>query len=366
MTGPPRHRGLFTIPVTPFATDGSLDEGSLRRVLAFCLEAGAHGIVTPVNASEFSTLDPEERRTVTRIAVEETERAGKRGQVPVVVGVCARTTAETVELARYAAGVGADAVITMPAYDPPPADEGELFGFFAALADASDLPIYIQNHEKVGPPGQPGPGYPMTARAAGPPVPGDRGGQVHQGRVAQHRLQDRQDPGAGRRRLLGDHGRQSRPLPAGRVPPRGLRHDAGLREHGRARPPVEHPGRRAGGGRRATCSTSCCPSSTTKRPSAPRCTRRCSTGGGSSPRRPSASPARPSTPTITRSWIASWRIWRPSSGSRRRPPAPSRGRLPALFLRRAPLRSPRCALRPRSPLAAGQGSGEGDGLPVLG
>jgi dihydrodipicolinate synthase/N-acetylneuraminate lyase len=161
MTRPPRHRGLFTIPVTPFATDGSLDEGSLRRVLAFCLEAGAHGIVTPVNASEFSTLDPEERRTVTRIAVEETERAGKQGRVPVVVGVCARTTAETVELARYAAGVGADAVITMPAYDPPPADEGELFGFFAALADASDLPIYIQNHEKVSPPGQPGPGYPM-------------------------------------------------------------------------------------------------------------------------------------------------------------------------------------------------------------
>ena len=56
-----RHRGLFTIPVTPFGPDGALDEDSLRRVLAFCFEAGAHGVVTPVNASEFSTLDPHER-----------------------------------------------------------------------------------------------------------------------------------------------------------------------------------------------------------------------------------------------------------------------------------------------------------------
>ena len=31
-----RHRGLFTIPVTPFTPEGALDEDSLRRVLAFC------------------------------------------------------------------------------------------------------------------------------------------------------------------------------------------------------------------------------------------------------------------------------------------------------------------------------------------
>lgn len=157
-----RHRGLFTIPVTPFAEDGSLDEPSLRRVVAFCLEAGAHGLVTPVNASEFTTLDAGERRRVTSIAVEETERAGRRGQVPVVVGVCARTTPEAVDFARYAADAGADAVIAMPAYDPPPGDEAEAYAFFAALADAVDLPIYIQNHEKVGPPDRPGPGHPMT------------------------------------------------------------------------------------------------------------------------------------------------------------------------------------------------------------
>ncbi len=103
---PARHRGLFTIPVTPFTDDGALDVDSLRRLVAFCVEAGAHGIVAPVNASEFTTLSAEERHLVTRAAVEETERAGARGRVPVVIGVGARTTPEAAQFARYAEQAG--------------------------------------------------------------------------------------------------------------------------------------------------------------------------------------------------------------------------------------------------------------------
>ena len=102
------HRGLFAIPPTPFTDDGAFDEASLRRTLAFCLEAGTHGIVTPVNASEFSTLTTEERHIVARATVEEIARAGKKGQVPAVIGVCARTTAEAVGYALHAADTGAE------------------------------------------------------------------------------------------------------------------------------------------------------------------------------------------------------------------------------------------------------------------
>lgn len=167
MTEIKHHRGLFTIPITPFTASGALDEASLHRVIAFCLEAGAHGIVTPVNASEFSTLDDAERRTVTRIAVEESERAGpgapgaSGGHVPVVIGVCAATTPEAVSFAHIAAESGADAVITMPPYDPVPDEQG-VYDFFATLADAVALPIYIQNHERVGPLDRPSPGLPMA------------------------------------------------------------------------------------------------------------------------------------------------------------------------------------------------------------
>ena len=155
------HRGLFTIPVTPFKDDGSLDVDSLRRLITFCVEAGAHGIVAPVNASEFTTLTPEERQTVTRTVTEVTSRA-----IPVVVGVGAKTTPEAVQHARFARDAGADAVIAMPAFDPP-LDEQGCFDFYAALSDAvsgpSPLPVYIQNHEPIGAGPGPRPGTSMTA-----------------------------------------------------------------------------------------------------------------------------------------------------------------------------------------------------------
>jgi 4-hydroxy-tetrahydrodipicolinate synthase len=161
VTAERRHRGLFAIPVTPFSDDGALDEDSLRRVIAFCVEAGTHGIVTPVNASEFTTLTEDERKTVTRIAVEENARAGGQGRVPVVIGVGARTTPEAVAYARFAQDCGADAVIAMPAYNPP-LDEQGIYDFYAALNEAVRLPVYVQNHERIGPLDRPGAGTPLS------------------------------------------------------------------------------------------------------------------------------------------------------------------------------------------------------------
>ena len=154
---PARHRGLFTIPVTPFTEQGALDVQSLRRLIAFCVEAGAHGIVAPVNASEFTTLTAEERETVTRTVIEVVD-----GAIPVVVGVGARTTEEAVRYARLARDAGADAVIAMPAFDPP-LDEDGCFDFYAALSEAAALSVYIQNHEPIGSGPGPRPGTSMTA-----------------------------------------------------------------------------------------------------------------------------------------------------------------------------------------------------------
>ena len=35
-----KNRGVFSIPVTPFNEDGSVDYESLRRCVAYCVEAG--------------------------------------------------------------------------------------------------------------------------------------------------------------------------------------------------------------------------------------------------------------------------------------------------------------------------------------
>ncbi len=148
LTRSSRFRGVFAIPPTPFDAAGNVDEASLRRCLDFCVEAGAHGIVAPVNASEGIVLTDAERLRVTEILVEQTA-----GRVPVVVGVSGVSTAASVLYTRHAVAVGADSVMAMPPYvRHPPADE--IYDFYAAVAAAADgRPVWIQDY--VGPVGTP-------------------------------------------------------------------------------------------------------------------------------------------------------------------------------------------------------------------
>ena len=133
-------RGVFVILATPFSDDGSLDEDGLRDVVEFSIAAGAHGLVSPANASEFSALsDPERLRVI--------EVVGRmaRGRLPFVAGVSGVSAQVAVWLAKHAADAGADAVIAMPPYiSKPPADG--VRAYYQALSGATELPIFIQNY----------------------------------------------------------------------------------------------------------------------------------------------------------------------------------------------------------------------------
>ncbi len=137
-------RGIFSIPVTPFHPDGSLDVESLRRCIDFTVEAGAHGVVTPVNASEFYTLSDEERRLVVRTAVEVVDH-----RVPVVASCTGVSIPHAVELARYAQEVGADALIARPPVSRP-APLPEIYEYYRAIGEAVEIPIFVQNWAGVG------------------------------------------------------------------------------------------------------------------------------------------------------------------------------------------------------------------------
>src|SRR5262249_24495607 len=142
-------RGIFVIVVTPFTEAYELDEASLRKEIRFCIEAGAHGLVGPANASEFPMLSDDERKRWIEIVVSE---AGK--QIPVVAGTPAGHTLPAVALSRYAQEAGADGIMAMPPhiahFDMP-----GCFDYYKALSMAVDIPICIQNY--IGPVGTPMP-----------------------------------------------------------------------------------------------------------------------------------------------------------------------------------------------------------------
>lgn len=140
-------RGIFAIVITPFREDGELDEASLRRTVRFCIEAGAHGLVGPANASEFSTLSDDERRRWIEIVVSECG-----GRIPVVASVTSGHTIPALSLAKHAQGVGADGIMAMPPHVLHP-DEDGCYAFYQTLSSELDVPMCVQNFD--GPIGTP-------------------------------------------------------------------------------------------------------------------------------------------------------------------------------------------------------------------
>ena len=104
-------RGVFTIPSTPFAEDGEIDWPGLKRVVDFCVDCGAHGIVWPVNASGFPVLTDGERLEGMRVVTEQTG-----GRIPVILGVQGLSDQHAAMFSRRASEVGADGVIAMAPY----------------------------------------------------------------------------------------------------------------------------------------------------------------------------------------------------------------------------------------------------------
>jgi len=139
MTTHSQFRGVYAIPVTPFNDDLSIDWESLRKCVAFSVEAGAHGIVVPVNASEGPYLTDAERKQVLKVAIDIVD-----GAVPVVGGVSGTSTAQSVDLTRNAAELGADSVRAMP---PNGATSSIMWDHYAAIADTGQLPVWIQNNK---------------------------------------------------------------------------------------------------------------------------------------------------------------------------------------------------------------------------
>jgi 4-hydroxy-tetrahydrodipicolinate synthase len=142
-------RGVYSIPVTPFNEDGSVDFPSTTRCVEWCVERGAHGIVFPVNASEGPFLTDSERTAVIAAGVKATANA-----VPFVAGVSGITTSHAVEYTKAAVEAGADSVIAAP---PHGASPDLMFDYYGAVAEAAGVPVWIQNNKPPASPTIPTP-----------------------------------------------------------------------------------------------------------------------------------------------------------------------------------------------------------------
>ncbi len=133
-------KGVFPALMTEFHEDGSLDLDATRRHAALCLEAGCTGLVVLGTLGENTSLRPEEKEEVAAAVVEVAD-----GRVPVLAGIAEYTTAFATEAAARAERAGCDGLMVLPGMVYPQ-DEREAVAHFAAVAEATPLPIMIYNN----------------------------------------------------------------------------------------------------------------------------------------------------------------------------------------------------------------------------
>jgi len=131
--------GCGTAIVTPFQTDGTLDEPALRAFVRWQVESGIHMLVACGSTGEAVTLTPAEQRRVVEITVEEVA-----GRIPVIAGAGSNDTQKAIATSREMQAVGATHLLHVtPMYNKPP--QRALLAHFRAIADACDLPIMLYN-----------------------------------------------------------------------------------------------------------------------------------------------------------------------------------------------------------------------------
>jgi 4-hydroxy-tetrahydrodipicolinate synthase len=139
-----RLRGAITALVTPFTTDGAIDETAFGRLLDHQLDGGIDGLVPCGTTGEAPTLTTDERERVIGLTVEAVRARGRAGQTAVVAGTGTNDTDATVAATRRAAALGADAALVVaPYYNKP--DQRMLEAHYRAVADEGDLPIVVYN-----------------------------------------------------------------------------------------------------------------------------------------------------------------------------------------------------------------------------
>src|ERR1017187_7735736 len=108
--GPKPLRGIFPIAQTPFTTSGKLDVDGLVEEVKFVDRGGVHGFVWPQMVSEWLSLTERERL----LGMEAIASAGKKLKPAIVFGVQSADLATSLKLAKHAAEVGADGIISLP------------------------------------------------------------------------------------------------------------------------------------------------------------------------------------------------------------------------------------------------------------
>ncbi len=180
-------RGIIPPLITPLLDNDTLDAEGLERLIEYMISGGVQGLFILGTTGEFASLSFNLRREL----IQKTCQLVK-GRVPLLVGITNPSFKESLNLAKAAAGYGADAVVLSPPYYFS-AGQPELLEYLKRLMEQMPLPLFLYNmpsHTKIT-------FAPETVKAAAE-IPGicgmkDSSSDLAYLKKVQYKLRDRED-----------------------------------------------------------------------------------------------------------------------------------------------------------------------------
>ncbi|KAA1183062.1 dihydrodipicolinate synthase family protein [Rhizobium tropici] len=132
--------GIYTPAITPYGPDGQMDKTAFAAVIESLIEAKVHGIIIGGSTGEYYAQSSQERFELAAYAK---QVVGNR--LPLIVGTGATRTEDSVEYAKAASEIGADAIlVSSPPYALPTEKENAIHAL--TVDRAADLPIMLYNY----------------------------------------------------------------------------------------------------------------------------------------------------------------------------------------------------------------------------
>lgn len=133
------NKGAYTLLITPFKDNGTLDEENLRKLIMRQIKANIHGLAPLGVTGENTLLSRDELARVLKIVVEEVNE-----RMPVIPDTCAMGLREAIEKVKLFSDLGAThAAVYVPFFVRPKQDG--ILKFYEELADKSEIPIIMHN-----------------------------------------------------------------------------------------------------------------------------------------------------------------------------------------------------------------------------
>lgn len=131
-------KGSGVAIVTPFNTQG-VDFKKLEELLEWHIKSGTDAIIVCGTTGEASTMTEQERKETIKFAVDIVKK-----RIPVIAGTGTNNTAASVNMSKWAEGIGADGLLVITPYYNKTTQKG-LVEHFKAVATSVKIPIIVYN-----------------------------------------------------------------------------------------------------------------------------------------------------------------------------------------------------------------------------